>query len=823
MSVRAAAIVLLTALLAAPASGLEVRAWTPLPDQPVPAPLFAADQASPVWPETAEAPWYVTAEDQEPASLRRGWVDFGKADAPFRARAAAQLRLDAFGPLTLTLRCDETARLSLDGEPVLTLAPGDGEASHTVDLPRGKVQLVVEVRARAGERARFRLEAQAPVGLEETRDARRVLARFADTRLLPSAPEVALSPDGTRLLVRTAELRADGSRTSELLAFNLESGRRVVLARGSLSGLRWLGDERFCYRSGGAVVVRDIQGRWHEPQLEDVQDLGRYDLGNPAVYLTDPGQKDLGDPARLTELRRRLTDWSDRAQIRVRRGVSPLAPDAPLTALGDFHVTSFAVDRSAAVPRVALVRKVPLPERPWYAHEIWVTDVDGADPRLLATVRTGFEIWPMNLAWSPDGTRLAYTSNANDVGDGRTERNWSRTDVWVLDAATGEARNLTAAAAAAPQDRLGDALTWLDDATLAVPVALGHAGALALIDADTGALRLVRHAIDGVPARVRAASVAPAARTAAWVADTWNALPRLVVADLSTGGTRELDLFGAPSLELAQAEPFGFRTADGDSIDGWWYRPLHPAPGPAPLVVYYYGGAVSTLGGIDPTHQWLAANGYAVYVLNPRGAHTYGHAFADAHVNDWGELAGADVIAGARALLAAHPELDAARVGCYGGSYGGFLTMHLLTRTDLFAAAVSMYGISDIASYWGEGIWGSTYGDMALARSYPWNRPDIFADRSPLYHADRIVTPLLLLHGDADLNVPPGESEQMFTALKLLGREVELVRFAGEDHGISGTWANRTAHRTMLLEWFDRWLKHEPAAWNARWAEEETP
>lgn len=814
---------LLALLAAAPAAALPVEDWTPLPDQPAVTVLFADAEAPAPWAETVEAPWYGLGADLEPAPLRRGWVDLGEDEVPRARRALTNLRLDGYGALTLKLRCDAAARLTLDGEPVVTLAAGDGEGSHTVDLPRGKVQLVVEVHARPGERARFRVEAEAAAGLVVTRDSRRSLARFADTRLLPAVDDLALSPDGTRLLVLTRQRRADGSRDVRLSLHHLERDRRSVMAHGEVSDVRWLTVDRFSFRQRGCVVVRDLAGRYHEPQLGDVDHLQQYDLGSPVVYLEDPGQADPGDPARLTTLRPRLADWSDRAEVRVRYGVSPLAPDLPLTAPGDFHVTSFAVDRSASPPRVALVRKVPMPERPYFRHEIWLTDTRGASPRLLTTVRTGFEIWPMNLAWSPDGTRLAYTGNANDVGEGRPERNWARADVWVLDVATGATRNLTAAAAFAPQDRLGDALTWLDDTTLAVPVLEGHAGALALLDAVTGDAYLLRHVIDGTQATVRAPDVVAGLRRAVWVADTWHDMPRIVVADLRDGSRRELDLFGDPGLELAKAEPFGFRNADGDSIDGWWYHPLHPEGEESPLLVSYYGGALSTLGGLNGTHQWLAANGYAVYVLNPRGAHTYGRAFADAHVNDWGEKAGADVIEGVQALLAAQPDLDPRRVGCYGGSYGGFLTLHLLTRTDLFAAAVSLYGISDLASYWGEGIWGYTYGDMALAGTYPWNRPGFYTERSPLYRADRIGTPLLLLHGAADANVPPGESEQMFTALKVLDRPVELVRFAGEDHGISGSWENRVSHRTMMLEWFDRWLRDRPDAWNARWPEGVAP
>ena len=99
----------------------------------------------------------------------------------------------------------------------------------------------------------------------------------------------------------------------------------------------------------------------------------------------------------------------------------------------------------------------------------------------------------------------------------------------------------------------------------------------------------------------------------------------------------------------------------------------------------------------------------------------------------------------------------------------------------------------------------------------PWEDRDLYVGHSPIYRADRIVTPLLLLHGDADVNVPPGESDQMFTALRVQGKNVELVTFPGEDHGISGSWTNRVEHRTMLLEWFDRWLRDEPAAWEHRW------
>jgi dipeptidyl aminopeptidase/acylaminoacyl peptidase len=170
-------------------------------------------------------------------------------------------------------------------------------------------------------------------------------------------------------------------------------------------------------------------------------------------------------------------------------------------------------------------------------------------------------------------------------------------------------------------------------------------------------------------------------------------------------------------------------------------------------------------------------------------------------------------------VLASHSFLDENRVGCYGGSYGGFMTMSLLTQTDMFKAGVSWYGISNIASYWGAGWWGYLYNDVAAALSYPWNRPDVYAEKSPLFHADKLKGALLLMHGLDDVNVPALESDQMFTALKVLDKDVVYIKWAGEGHGIRGTPRNSRDGRLMMLEWFDKHLKGEAEAWDERWKE----
>jgi len=146
------------------------------------------------------------------------------------------------------------------------------------------------------------------------------------------------------------------------------------------------------------------------------------------------------------------------------------------------------------------------------------------------------------------------------------------------------------------------------------------------------------------------------------------------------------------------------------------------------------------------------------------------------------------------------------------------MTMYLQTQTDMFAAAVSHAGISSISSYWGEGYWGYSYSSGASAGSYPWNNKDLYVNQSPLFNADKVKTPLLLLHGTADTNVPPGESIQMFTALKLLGKPTELVLVEGENHAIY-EFEKRINWNHTIYAWFDKWLKGDNRWWEELYPE----
>ena len=267
--------------------------------------------------------------------------------------------------------------------------------------------------------------------------------------------------------------------------------------------------------------------------------------------------------------------------------------------------------------------------------------------------------------------------------------------------------------------------------------------------------------------------------------------------------------------EIATLSEFNFTNKEGVEIKGRVYTPHNLDESKQyPALVYYYGGTSPVSRGFTgryPFNLW-AAQGYVVYVLQPTGATGFGQEFSAKHVNAWGEYTANDIIEGTKKFLAAHPYVNKDKVGNLGASYGGFMTMLLATKTDLFSASISHAGISNITSYWGQGWWGYLYSGEASKNSFPWNNPKLYSDHSPVFHADKVNSPLLLIHGDADTNVPPGESHNMYTALKLLGKDVELIEYKGTDHQVFAR--DRRFHWwDTMLAYFDMHLKDQPQWW----------
>ena len=293
-----------------------------------------------------------------------------------------------------------------------------------------------------------------------------------------------------------------------------------------------------------------------------------------------------------------------------------------------------------------------------------------------------------------------------------------------------------------------------------------------------------------------------------------KALKSQLVDDLSA---RELK-----DVELGECKAWNFVNSRGDTLCCRYYLPPHfDAAKKYPMIVNYYGGCSPTSRMFQSRypHHVYAAMGYVVLVVNPSGATGFGQKFSARHVDTAGEGVAEDIISSTQAFCDEHAFVNRKKIGCIGASYGGFMTQYLQTKTDLFAAAISHAGISDHTSYWGEGYWGYSYSEVSMANEYPWTNKHLFVDQSPLYNADKIHSPLLFVHGTADNNVPVGESIQLYTALKLLGRPTAMVLVDGQDHHIID-YEKRLKWQNTIFAWFAKWLQDDASWWTEMYGDE---
>jgi dipeptidyl aminopeptidase/acylaminoacyl peptidase len=247
----------------------------------------------------------------------------------------------------------------------------------------------------------------------------------------------------------------------------------------------------------------------------------------------------------------------------------------------------------------------------------------------------------------------------------------------------------------------------------------------------------------------------------------------------------------------------------GVDIDCRLWLPPEFAPNQRyPLVLDIHGGPNSAFyDAFNLTQQVLATAGFLVLAVNPRGSTTYGNAFTMAVLGDWGGEDYHDLMAAVDAV-ASRPYVDTARLGVHGYSYGGFMTSWIIGHTSRFKAAVvgapcidlpSMYGTSDIGVSFGELQWHGTR----------WQAFALAVERSPLTYAPAVETPVLLLHGEADLRCPIEQAEQYFVALKRHGKAVEFIRFPDCSHLFLrvGHPKMREEYLSRVLEWFQRHLQ----------------
>lgn len=283
--------------------------------------------------------------------------------------------------------------------------------------------------------------------------------------------------------------------------------------------------------------------------------------------------------------------------------------------------------------------------------------------------------------------------------------------------------------------------------------------------------------------------------------------------DLSTGASRVLTDWSAPLRETGRVRAPAELVAtapDGYPVHGWVVTPdPERFAGPHPTILMIHGGpyAQYTVGLFDEV-QTLAEAGYAVVYGNPRGSAGYGSAHGSAIRHAFGTVDTDDVLALLDAALA-DPALDAARVGVMGGSYGGYLTAWLTTRTDRFAAAIVERGFLDPVSFVGSSDIGWFFGLEYLGDGDTDEARAAVAAQSPMAHVSRVTTPTLVIHSEQDWRCPVEQGQRWFVELKRRGVPAELLLFPGEGHEL--TRSGRPQHRLVRFEHvLDWWARHLP-------------
>jgi dipeptidyl aminopeptidase/acylaminoacyl peptidase len=267
--------------------------------------------------------------------------------------------------------------------------------------------------------------------------------------------------------------------------------------------------------------------------------------------------------------------------------------------------------------------------------------------------------------------------------------------------------------------------------------------------------------------------------------------------------------------ELAPVERFTATSADGTEVDAWLVRPPDFDEGKRyPVLLTIHGGPFSQYGtGFFDEVQVYAGAGYCVLFSNPRGGSGYseewGRAIRGTGNGDgpgWGTVDYEDVMGVVDTALENYPFLDADRLGVLGGSYGGYLTSWIVGHTKRFRAALSERSVNHLVS-----AFGSSDLFWVFERQFGgpmWEDVDAWLRMSPAIYARDIETPLLIVHSETDLRCNIEQGEHLFIQLRLLGKEVEMLRFPAEGHELSrsGSPIHRVQRFEAILEWFGRYL-----------------
>ena len=425
-----------------------------------------------------------------------------------------------------------------------------------------------------------------------------------------------------------------------------------------------------------------------------------------------------------------------------------------------------------------------------------------------------------SFAVSPDGKRIAFTANEN----GKPLRFYDQRDLYVMDVSPGSKPvNISAnydydveggltGDQHPPRAGNGGGLIWSRDGQSVIVVTTdnGHAnlrrflingGASTAI--TSGDQEIVSYAATADGSKIVALISTPLNIGDLFIVDAGSRTPPPASRQITRVNEA---LFS--TLDLPAAEETFYNSFDGKRIQGWILKPPRfDASKKYPMILEIHGGPNAAYGHTF-THEfdWMAAKGYVVLYVNPRGSTSYGQEFANIIQHNYPGDDYKDLMAGVDEVLK-RGYIDSTRMGVTGGSGGGVLTNWIVGHTHRFAAAVSQRSIADWTGFWYTADF--TLFHPTWFAGPPWENQKQFADLSPITYVTNVTTPIMFVEGEGDMRTPPAMGgEQMFRALKYLHKPAVMVRFPDETHELSrsGKPWHRVERLRHILGWFDKYL-----------------
>ena len=679
---------------------------------------------------------------------------------------------------------------------------------------------------------------------EDAATARRSL-ELEDYYRLKSVGSPALSPDGSRVAyVVTTVLEDENRRHSEIWLANADgSGEpfRLTSPSYSASGPRWSPDGTLLVFSssrpgpaggpgGGSWFLRMDRPSGEAFQIEGLRGSPIFSPDGSWIAFTmavrpPPAPERTYD----SDFERRVAerfdgrdyDWMNYRFDR--RGYLPDPRDPRATPPREIHVipagggdprrlTDLGVNASGVAwspdgSRLAFTADAHQRDEHSYERaDLWVVDLDGTVTRL-----TDDEYSYSSPEWSPDGREMAVRGNEGlDVIIREGRDRGASTELFVFDAADGRRlRSLTG-----DFDLIPGGPMWSPDGQhVHFSAGIGGNTHLFRIPAGGGMVeqvtegdrRLGSFSFSADFSRMAFRATDPVRPGDIWIAGA-DGGSEMRLSDVNAALLAE--------LELAAPDRLLFNSQDGTGIEGWILPARAGTPAAQdgfPLVLVVHGGPHGSYGNdFSFDRQLLAAHGYMVLYTNPRASTGYGEDFRWGTWGGWGFKDYEDVMAGVDKAIAEY-DIDTARMGVTGYSYGGYMTNVVITKTDRFAAAIAGASISN---------WVSDYGVADIPRTKeseffgpPWEERGLenLMRSSPIIHAKGVSTPTMFVHGESDHRVPIEEAEQMYVALRKQQVPARFVRYPDSYHGGWTPW--RTVHRTWVqLGWWEQWLGRRPAS-----------